>query len=173
MSRLVPEKGCETLLSVMEHFRDFRQIHFHVAGKGPQEGHFQGLAGHRNQFHLAWVCQRTRKDTLYWSTGDVFLQLSEWPENAPLAVLEAKQYGLHLVGVNIGGIPELISNEMEGRLISPRDPAGLIRVLKELTENRNALRAGRKTRMEQNRGYGLREMTSSYLRTFASFAEGR
>ncbi len=172
MSRLVPEKGCETLLSVMEHFRDFGQIHFHVAGKGPQEGHFQGLAGHRTNFTWHGFVSGRGKTALL-STGDVFLQLSEWPENAPLAVLEAKQCGLHLVGVNIGGIPELISNEMEGCLIRPRDPAGLIRVLKELTENRNALRAGRKTRMEQNRGYGLREMTGSYLRTFAPFAEGR
>jgi glycosyltransferase involved in cell wall biosynthesis len=172
MSRLVPEKGCETLLSTMEHFRDFHHIHFHVAGKGPQADHFQGLVGHRSNF--TWHGFVTgRGKTALLSAGDVFLQLSEWPENAPLAVLEAKQYGLHLVGVNIGGIPELISNDREGRLISPRDPAGLIRVLRELTENRNALRAERKTRIEQNRGYSLREMTRSYVNTFASFAEVR
>jgi glycosyltransferase involved in cell wall biosynthesis len=169
MSRLVPEKGCETLMRVMEHFRDVEHIHFHVAGKGPQEGHFQGLARDRTNF--TWHGFVTgRSKTALLSAGDVFLQLSEWPENAPLAVIEAKQSGLHLVGVNIGGIPELISSDMEGRLIGPRDPAGLIRVLKELIDERDSLRAGRKARIEQNRGYGPMEMTSSYLRTFASFA---
>ncbi len=121
MSRLVPEKGCETLLRIYRGtFPRLPPYSFsHVAGKGPQAEHFQGLVGYRTNFTWHGFVAGRGKTSLLCVRETFFLQLSEFPENAPLAVLEAKQCGLHLVGVNIGGIPELISNDMEGRLISP------------------------------------------------------
>jgi glycosyltransferase involved in cell wall biosynthesis len=167
MSRLVPEKGCDALLAIIEQFRDCRDIHFHVAGTGPFEQHFARLA--EDALNVTWhgYVTGTRKSALL-SAGDVFLQLSEWPENAPLALLEAKQFGMYLVGTNLGGIPELITNPLEGRLIEPADPAGLQAVLRDQIADRGELRAQRPARLNRSHGYGVREMGRRYLDVFSS-----
>ena len=53
---------------------------------------------------------------------DVFLQISQWPENAPLSLLEAKEFGLRAVGANVGGIPEEIDSAEASQLVPPATP---------------------------------------------------
>lgn len=52
---------------------------------------------------------------------------SEWYENCPMNVLEAKSLGKPVIGSNIGGIPELIRDGVDGYLFSP----GNVEELKE------------------------------------------
>ena len=42
---------------------------------------------------------------------------SEWYENCPMSVLESFSYGKPVIGADIGGIPELIENKVDGFLI--------------------------------------------------------
>lgn len=42
---------------------------------------------------------------------------SEWYENCPMSVLESYAYGKPVIGADIGGIPELISDEEDGFLV--------------------------------------------------------
>ncbi|MGR3290166.1 MAG: glycosyltransferase family 4 protein [Paracoccaceae bacterium] len=51
---------------------------------------------------------------------------SEWNENCPMAVLEAKAAGKPVIGTKIGGIPELIRHRHDGFLFEPGDKDGLI-----------------------------------------------
>jgi glycosyltransferase involved in cell wall biosynthesis len=46
---------------------------------------------------------------------------SEWYENCPMSVLEAKAYGKPVIGTRIGGIPELIEHEEDGFLIDVKN----------------------------------------------------
>ena len=41
---------------------------------------------------------------------------SEWYENCPFSVMEAQSYGTPVVGANIGGVPELIKDQVTGEL---------------------------------------------------------
>ena len=43
-----------------------------------------------------------------------------------MAALEALASGVPLVGTDIGGIPEMIENGVNGIVVPPRDPAGLL-----------------------------------------------
>lgn len=167
MSRLVPEKGCETLLKVVGHFLDCRDIHFHLAGMGRYEPEFAELAARASNVTWHGYVTGIRKSALL-SAGDVFLQLSECAENAPLGLLEAKQFGMYLVGTNLGGIPELITNPLEGRLIAPGDPSGLSAVLRDQISDRVGLRAQRQARLNRTDSYGVREMSRRYLDVFSS-----
>jgi glycosyltransferase involved in cell wall biosynthesis len=101
-----------------------------------------------------------------FSQSDVFLQLSECRENAPLGVIEAKHYGLYVVGTQIGGIPEQIENRDAGLLIPVADPEALGCVLQALAKTRQELRSGREARARRSAGYGTREMAGEYLRVF-------
>lgn len=50
---------------------------------------------------------------------------SEWYENCPMTILEAKAHGRPVIGTNIGGIPELITNGIDGYIIPCRDTVAL------------------------------------------------
>ena len=44
---------------------------------------------------------------------------SEWYENCPMSILESFAYGKPVIGTNMGGIPELIEDEVDGFLVPP------------------------------------------------------
>lgn len=50
---------------------------------------------------------------------------SQWYENCPLSVLESHAFGKPVIGSNIGGIPELISDRVDGFLVPPGDADAL------------------------------------------------
>ncbi len=157
LSRLEREKGCETLLTAIPHCRN---IEFHVAGRGPYEERFRTA----NVRWHGFVTGCEKHELL--SNADVFLQLSECRENAPLGLIEAGRYGLYPVATRMGGIPELIGGT--GTLIPPGSPRILADALAELARRASTIRAGREDRIRNAARYGTREMALGYVRVFRS-----
>ncbi|MGF1726743.1 glycosyltransferase family 4 protein [Photobacterium nomapromontoriensis] len=54
----------------------------------------------------------------YLIKSDV-LVLSSYDEGLPIAIIEAMRAGLPIISTNVGGIPEMIDNEINGYLIEP------------------------------------------------------
>jgi glycosyltransferase involved in cell wall biosynthesis len=170
LSRLVREKGSQTLLDMLPIFRDAAGIEFHVAGRGEYEPRFARMA--ELMPNLTWhgfVEGRAKQELL--ASADVFLQLSECRENAPLAMIEARRHGLYIVGSQIGGIPELIDGPDSGRLIPPGDPKALAAILEEMSDRKDEIRVGRPQRIHRRAGYGVRDMAELYLQAFTSLIE--
>lgn len=67
--------------------------------------------------------------------SDVVVVPSIWPENHPLAVAEALAARVPVVASNLGGIPELVVDGCNGRLVPPNDPGALADVLHELARD--------------------------------------
>ena len=59
---------------------------------------------------------------------------SEWYENCPMSVLEAKAWGRPVVGARIGGIPELVREGRDGFLFEPGNADDLNRALGKLDQ---------------------------------------
>jgi glycosyltransferase involved in cell wall biosynthesis len=59
---------------------------------------------------------------------------SEWYENCPMSVLEAKAVGTPVVGARIGGIPELVRDGLDGFLFTPGDGVDLARALEDIAQ---------------------------------------
>jgi glycosyltransferase involved in cell wall biosynthesis len=165
LSRLEREKGCETLLRAIKKFNGWPELRFHVAGRGTYEAQFIALA--REVPNLEWhgfVSGAGKSDLL--SSADVFLQLSECGENAPLGLIEATRFGLFAIGSQCGGIPELIDPPEEGHLIPPGDAARLTASLEDLVVRKAELRSRRPARARKALAYGAREMAEEYVRAF-------
>ena len=169
LSRLEPEKGCTTLLAAIPAFAGSSEIEFHVAGAGTLDKEFLELSGWMPNMTWHGFVRDRRKDELF-SRCDVFLQLSECRENAPLSLIEAKAHGLYLVGTAVGGVPELIENSAAGQLLPPGDPRKLQALLETLCRSRAEIRGGRAARAERSAGYGTGQMAEAYVEAFRSLS---
>lgn len=72
---------------------------------------------------------------------------SEWYENCPMSILESFAYGKPVIGADIGGIPELINQEVDGFLVSSGDVEQLRERLQWMSENKTqAIEMGKTAR---------------------------
>ena len=73
---------------------------------------------------------------------------SELYENCPMSILEAYAYGKPAIGADIGGIPELIEDGVDGFLVPPSQPEALREQLQWMFEHKGEAvemgRAGRR-----------------------------
>jgi len=82
--------------------------------------------------------------------------LSSDYEGQPLAVMEYMAAGKPIVCTNVGGLPEMIQNNVEGLLVPRRDPAALAEALKTLLLDRELAESmGAAARARQSRDFSL------------------
>ena len=67
-------------------------------------------------------------------TGDIFLNTSS-ADNTPRSVIEAMACGLCVVSSNVGGIPHLIDDGVNGLLVDGGDPIGMTRAVIRMLED--------------------------------------
>jgi glycosyltransferase involved in cell wall biosynthesis len=81
---------------------------------------------------------RSRVSEVY-ANLDVLVVPSLWPENSPLVIHEAFQHGVAVVGSRIGGIPDLVRDEVNGLLYDPFSAGALATALGRLLGDRELL----------------------------------
>lgn len=108
--RYSEEKGIKTLIEVC---KQLKEIQFIFAGTGPLERDLVGIPNIKN---VGFKTGKELEDLIRKAKFSVYP--SEWYENCPFSIMESQMYGTPVVGADIGGIPELISNEKTGKLFS-------------------------------------------------------
>ena len=89
-----------------------------VIGGGPLENELRAIAGSHIEF--VGFKQWDEIKTLVGRARFVVVP-SEWYENNPLSIIEAKSLGTPVLGAKIGGIPELIQNGVSGQTFENRN----------------------------------------------------
>jgi glycosyltransferase involved in cell wall biosynthesis len=91
-----------------------------------------------------WVDAAGRDRLL--AEADVFV-LPSYREGIPMAMLEAMATGMPVIGTPVGGVPEILTDEVGGRVVTPGDVAGLARTMAQLAcEPETRVRLGRDAR---------------------------
>lgn len=126
--RFSKEKGIETLIQACKRLPD---IQFVFAGTGPLESIISEIPNIRN---------------VGFKSGDDLVKLireakfsiypSEWYENCPFSVMESQMYGTPVLGANIGGIPELIKDNVTGELFESGNVSELESKIQRLWYNK-------------------------------------
>lgn len=95
-----------------------------------------------------------------------FLVLSSLWEGFPYVVLEALRSGKAVVSTRVGGIPEVITDGVNGLLVKPGNPAALAQAMMQLlSDPERAAAMGREGRKAVER-FSLQKMTEKTLRIY-------
>lgn len=109
--RLSQEKGLDTLLEAAA-LIDKQLV---IVGTGPQEQQLKETATSKGLAHVRFAGFQSGHPLRDLVAGASFTVLpSRWYENCPMSVLESFAQGKPVIGANIGGIPELISEMDDG-----------------------------------------------------------
>jgi glycosyltransferase involved in cell wall biosynthesis len=70
-----------------------------------------------------------------YSQIDVLVVPSLWPENSPLVIHEAFMAGIPVVGARMGGIVDVVTDQVNGLLYDASSPAALAAALRQLIDD--------------------------------------
>jgi glycosyltransferase involved in cell wall biosynthesis len=74
-----------------------------------------------------------------YSAADLVV-LPSLSEGMPVALLEAMAYGRAIVATRVGGMPEVLTDGLDARLVDPGDPSALAAALASLAGDERARR---------------------------------
>lgn len=132
VANLRPEKGYDVLLAAARSLADSGlPVRIAAVGRGPlgaalQARHDDLALGDRFQF------LGQRDDVLQLLAGaDAFI-LASIQEGLPVALMEATSVGLPIAASAIGGVPQVLENEVDALLITPGNADSLLHAMKRL-----------------------------------------
>ncbi len=135
VANLRSEKGYDVLLEAAHlAIADGAAAHFVSVGWGPLA---DSMAEERDRLGLAgrFDFLGRRDDALRIMAGaDVFV-LPSHQEGLPVALMEAMSVGLPVVASAIGGVPDIVTNEVEGLLVTPGRADELARAIVRMTRD--------------------------------------
>jgi colanic acid/amylovoran biosynthesis glycosyltransferase len=141
--RLVSKKGLSTALRAFAKFvKRFPQSQFVIAGEGPLRQELEALVVQldlRSAVTFAGFLNQNELRDLF-EKAHLFMHPSELPpdsnqEGVPNSMLEAMASGLPVVATLHGGIPEAVTDGVNGLLVPERDHEMLTSSLCKLVEN--------------------------------------
>lgn len=174
--RLFPKNGVEYFIRAVPQLEALvGPVQVCLVGDGPQRDELQQLArslGVEARLHFLGV--RPHADMpglLRWAEVAVFPSLME---ATSVAALEAMATGVPVAASRVGGLPEIVDEDV-GALFPPADPQGLAQVVAELLQRKDLAAVGAQARERvvarwSNRRLALRhlEIYQHALRTEAS-----
>src|SRR5262249_19334746 len=119
---LAERKGYPTLLRAAHQLKaQGIRLRYLVCGEGALRTALQdeaGALGLEMDVRFAGFCPEISH---YLAAADLFVHVPQW-EGLGVAVIEALAAGLPVVASRVGGIPDLIKDDMTGLLVPPQDP---------------------------------------------------
>jgi len=136
--RLTPVKGIEYLLRAVSRIRKEREARptkLVIVGDGPLQSQLEGLAAKLGigQDTLFLGMRNDVYDLM--ALFDIFV-LPSIHEGIPMALLEAMALGCPVVASRVGGVPEVLEDTVQGRLVPAQDVLALGDAITELALSR-------------------------------------
>ncbi|MGI0057711.1 MAG: glycosyltransferase family 4 protein, partial [Nitrosarchaeum sp.] len=136
--RLTERKGVEYLIRAIPEITD-KNVHLVIAGGGSQEDNLKQLTSslHLND-RVTYFGRATDSELgLLHDIGDVFvcpsiIDSQGETEGLGLVIPEAMESEMPVIGTSVGGIPDMIKNEINGILVPPKDPKAIAKAIDKI-----------------------------------------
>lgn len=125
-ARLAPQKALHVMVEAVGRLGE--DVVLVIVGQGPSEPSLRALADRLNLADRVKFLGFRVDATDFIAAGDVFCLSSIW-EACALAAQEAMLLRVPVVSTDVGGMTELITDRVSGRLVPPEDPAALAAAL--------------------------------------------
>lgn len=147
--RLAKEKG---ILNLVEAFTNLIKnskgneklngIRLYIAGDGPERENIEKkIKDSKLENRIVLLGYLNQKDLREFTRKCSFLVIpSIWYENGPYSVIETQAIGKAIIGANIGGIPEMVQDNVNGLIYEYDDINELEDKMKNLFENKQKVR---------------------------------
>lgn len=126
-----PAKGGEVLLAALAQVLEDRpDLEVVLAGSGAPPAEASTLQQrYRNVEWTGWLGAEEKADRLSRCTVFVMPSISE---GMPIALLEAMTYGRAIAASAVGGIPDVVTDDVEALLVPPTDTGALVAAIARL-----------------------------------------
>lgn len=137
---LLPEKGQEALIRAMPAIlKEFSACRLLLAGDGPSRPALEMLTRDLNLARAVIFAGFVERIAGIYHALDIFL-FPSLAEPLGTSMLAAMSYGLPVVGVASGGVPEIVASENNGLLVPSPDPDAFATSVKRLLRDREEAR---------------------------------
>ena len=154
VARLEPVKGIPYLIRAMSLIKDSNLI---IIGDGPERSALESLSLRLGLSDRIFILGQLDHNTEFWDRlqeATVFV-LPSLSEGLPRVLLEAMTCGLPIVATNVGGIPEIITDGVNGYLVPPRNETALAEAIERVLNDDNFRRNASKENRKMARNYAI------------------
>ena len=137
LGKVMDEKGVFDLLNLVYNNKEYLQNKINIIVGG--DGEIEKLRNKIQEFEISHIV-----DYIGWVSGDdkimllnesdVFL-LPSYYEGLPISILEAMSYYMPIISTDVGGIPTIVKENINGILIKPGDQASLFGAMRFFIDN--------------------------------------
>lgn len=139
------------------------EAHLHLAGIGPCEAKLRKLVQERGVTERVHFLGFRRNVYDFIAHCDVLLMPS-LHEGLPYTLLEAMAVGVPIIASRVGGLAEVLQNDITALLVPPQDVASLaLAIIRLHSDQELCVQLGEEGRRLQQTKYSLEVMTESYL----------
>jgi glycosyltransferase involved in cell wall biosynthesis len=163
VGRLEPVKALHLAIDALCTDDMPQDVHLHIVGTGPSESELRmrcEAAGIAARVHFLGF----RRDVYNFIAHCDALLMPSLHEGLPYTLLEAMALGTPVIASRVGGLAEVIQNEVTGLLVTPINVTALADAIRRLiAEPSLRARLGDEAQRLQRAKYSLEAMASSYL----------
>ena len=146
MGMLEPHKGPETLLNAFGRSRNLQGFKLHIIGDGSLREQLRRSVkdmGLTERVNVPGFLPRGDATAILGGSTAMVVP-SEWPENAPLTVLESLSMGVPVISSDSGGLPEIIGPDCGSATFKSGNADELAQRIVTFWENRDHMMSARR-----------------------------
>lgn len=133
-----PRKGFDVLIEAMDELPADVNAHLVLVGNVDQNEEIRALAQKSNRADRIHFTGFRNDAPSIAAASDVFVLPSKEREGLPRAVIESMAYGVTPVVTSVGGMPELVEDQVSGLVVAPNSSSALAGAIERLYRDRDA-----------------------------------
>lgn len=175
LGRLEERKGIYDILKILpDVIKRFPESLFLLGGDGEIENCrriVQESGMEKNVHILGWIDGMKKEELL--KTSDIFL-LPSYNEGMPMALLEAMAWGCAVISTDVGGIPQVIEQGINGLLICPGDTEALKnKILELLSDTKTQANLGVAARKTIKESFDIKRNLKKLIEIYQKLGNGK
>ncbi|HWM29226.1 MAG TPA: glycosyltransferase family 4 protein [Woeseiaceae bacterium] len=163
-------KGQGTIIEAARRLKDSHpDLHFVLVGDGKDDRKLRRTAGDLGNIEFVGFVDNVAD---YLATFDVFV-FPSLREGLGSSLLDAMYFGLPIVASEVGGIPEIVEDRVNGLLVAPGSPEELVDALKRVVDDVELRESMSRENRNKAAQFGAGRMASSYESIYRSVLNGK